>query len=364
MSKDAAVTARPAVRIRCEALSSKKPTEILKAVTPIITGAYAARTLRSGDIEVAVVTQQDKDRALNNLNTQEFQVLRQDYPVELWGVPLDTPIDHGRNADNSRIISGIKEATKRLIPNLHINKIRWLHSPKEHAERIKRGKVRGTLIVSLPTQEAQHQAIRKGLVLEAELFEAHLHDHGAQVKQCFNCSQWGHTQTACSRPAKCGRCAGAHQTRACTGNKESCANCGKAHKSWQKAVCRTFKAFLDECKARKIINAGRARAIRNQTTPAPVPQPAKTFHFNTQEQTTAGQKRPRTDSEGSTTPRGAVGRPSHLSIAGKDPRQTRIASASPAQAASMDVDSDPPPTSSQLLTANMQHMAINPSSSQ
>ena len=65
------------------------------------------------------------------------------------------------------MLSGIRTASQPFIPNLAINRIQWLHAPKEHEARITSRKTRGTLILSLPTQVMQHEVVRKGLVIEA-----------------------------------------------------------------------------------------------------------------------------------------------------------------------------------------------------
>ena len=47
----------------------RTPEEILQAVKPVIKGAYAIRTLRSGDVDVLVPNQQDRDTAVNQAET-------------------------------------------------------------------------------------------------------------------------------------------------------------------------------------------------------------------------------------------------------------------------------------------------------
>ena len=65
----------------------------------------------------------------------------------------------------------------------------------------------------------------------------------AQPKQCYNCSQWGHTQASCGKAARCGECAGAHRTRDCPRKRISCVNCGKEHLSWHRMSYRTFQVY-------------------------------------------------------------------------------------------------------------------------
>lgn len=103
---------------------------------PLIAGAYAVRQLRSGDIEVSVPDQHTNDRVLNQPQVKDLQILRQDYPVELWGVPLSTMIDSGRDANNTALLQGICTASKAIIPTLTINKFRWLDAPKQHKLRL------------------------------------------------------------------------------------------------------------------------------------------------------------------------------------------------------------------------------------
>jgi len=197
---------RTAVRVRMPDTQGKSPTELLATVKPLIAGAYVVKQLRSGDITVSVPNQFTKDRVLNQPQTGELKIHGQDYPVELWGVPLDTQISSGKNGNNTALKQNICAASKTIILTLSINKIRWMHTPKQHEPRIQAGKTRGTIVVSLPTQALQHKVIQKGLVINSQLYDAHLHDHGTQVRQCFNCGQWGHTQSACGKTAKCSIC--------------------------------------------------------------------------------------------------------------------------------------------------------------
>jgi hypothetical protein len=138
--------------------------------------------LRSGDIEVHLPDQRSKDAALNTISTPEYKILRQDYPVEIQGVPLRLLVASGEHADNNELIRAITTANKRAIPTLTINRIRWLHHPKTHDDRIKEGKTRGSLIVSLPTRAIQYEVTRKGLAIDSELFEARLYDYSIQIR--------------------------------------------------------------------------------------------------------------------------------------------------------------------------------------
>jgi len=109
---------------------------------------------------------------LNQPQVNELKIIRQDYHVELWGVPLSLQIDGGKYANNTALLQSICAASKVIIPTININKIRWLHAPKQHEPRIQAGKSRGTIIVSLPTQALQHEAVQRGLVINSQLYDA------------------------------------------------------------------------------------------------------------------------------------------------------------------------------------------------
>ena len=107
----------------------------------------------------------------------------------------------------------------------------------------KNGHTRGSVIASLPTEALQREVIRNGIVMDSTLYKAQLWSSRAQVKQCFNCSQWGYTQASCNKSRRCGGCTGTHQIRDCPKKLVQCCNCGKAHLWWQKGTCPSFAAY-------------------------------------------------------------------------------------------------------------------------
>src|SRR2546430_244589 len=168
------------VRVRIANSEGKSPTELLATVKPVIQGAYAVRPLRSGDIEVAVLDQKAKDQALNQQEAEGCKVLHQDYPVEVPGVPLALEITNKKSATNDAVIKEICLANKCVIPSIAVSKIRWLHDDKMQAERIRNGKTRGTVIISLPTQAIQHEVVRRGIVIESQLYDTRLYFQGLE----------------------------------------------------------------------------------------------------------------------------------------------------------------------------------------
>jgi len=305
---------RHSVRLRMPGAQGQTPDEILQTVRPAIKGAYAIRTLRSGDIDVMVPDQAAKDAALNQQETEDFKILRQDYPVEVPSVPLALSIAEGKNANNSGLIADITTATRKILPNITITRIRWLHTAKEHATRTEAGKSKGTVIISFPTQAIQHEVVKKGIIIQSQLYEARLYNHGTQVKQCFNCNQWGHTQSACAKQPRCGECAGSHQTKECPKEKVSCANCGRPHRAWQKKECQVYRTYSEEIQAKRVALYTLSASIR-QAGPSQATLRTDGFEI-------VSNKRRRAASP--PAKKGAVGRPTYITVASRDPSQTRL----------------------------------------
>ena len=255
--------------------------------------------------------------------TDGIRVLKKEYLVELMGVPRDLGVKRGRDADNSKLIYEIQEASKSLTGTIRVTRLDWLHGEEKergegspgspinsqtlHSQH--RGKVNGSLIVALASQADQRHVVKRGLVIRGQLLHARLFDMSLKHKQCFNCSQWGHLATACSKPAKCGQCAGAHSTNHCQQTTICCPNCGKKdHRAWQKAKCRVFTAYRDEVMRRKAAYAIESEKIRaGETTPTLQP----VFEKDDWELVNPRKRK--------------VGRPSGITIAARHPSQTRLA---------------------------------------
>lgn len=77
-------------------------------------------------------------------------------------------------------------------------------------------------------------------------------DDHVSVLQCFNCSGFGHVQSACSNKTCCRRCAGEHLSRDCrAGNNYKCVNClasGQAsvgHSASDEAKCPILRRRIE-----------------------------------------------------------------------------------------------------------------------
>ena len=147
--------------------------------------------------------------------------------------------------------------------------MRWPYDGKEYQWMGRNGHTQGSVIASLPTEALQREVTRNGIVLNSMLYTAQLWSPRAQVKQCFNCSEWGHTQASCTKAKRCGECAGTHQTRDCPRKSVLCCNCGKAHKSWQKGACQNFASYKASVqRARYELMERTANLRREETSPA------------------------------------------------------------------------------------------------
>ena len=111
------------MRVRISEVTEKLNFEILTTVRTIIKGAYAVKSMRSGDIEVMMSDQAAKDYVLNQASIEGVKILRQNYSVEVSVVPLSLRVDSGKTADNQTLIQELIKENKRRIPTLAINKI-------------------------------------------------------------------------------------------------------------------------------------------------------------------------------------------------------------------------------------------------
>ena len=62
--------------------------------------------------------------------------------------------------------------------------------------------------------------------------------------QCFNCQQFGHMQSDCSRPRVCYKCGQQHENKECIVNKPKCANCKGEHPSNSKTCPQKIEKIL------------------------------------------------------------------------------------------------------------------------
>ncbi len=317
---------RHTIRVQAPAVTGLENTEILREIKKTVSNAIAVRVLRSGDIDVTMPDELSKDRAQNLPPIDGFKVYKKDYFVEVPGVPLRVEVAPEKHATNEVLARQIVEESKVIAPGLQITRIQWLHSQKDSTRRIREAseahpKTRGSLLVAFRTQEMRRTAIQKGLVIGAEIFEVRQFEQGLFIRQCFRCSQWGHSQFVCKKPAKCGVCAGAHETRTCKkGNHEgSCGNCGGDHPSFYRTKCRAFKAYFQTIQEQRANMYAQSHSIRTAGDPRQTPFPAQVAEW-----TEVSRKRTRVYTPEERDTQRRVGRPTYIEQASRDQRQQRL----------------------------------------
>jgi hypothetical protein len=144
-----------------------------------------------------------------------------------------------------------------------------------------------------------------------------------EPKQCFKCWKWGHIQRYCPKPALCGRCgARAHGEGGKAGEAQCpthsgqlafrCPCCGGRHPAWAKECPGKVRAKEEAREAYQY----RPRAYAEPVRPGkPTQRIFSLIHDDEEGFQQVGAKRPRTL---------ARGRPTGLSIASRDPSQSRI----------------------------------------
>lgn len=117
---------------RAVALQGMSTAEVLQEIKKTLPTAAAVRHLVSGDIRIVLPPGVEKSSIMKK---REFygekmgaRILQTDYAVEVLGVPIqDMSIARGKDADNSALLRTIATATGRLVPDLQLTRIEWLH---------------------------------------------------------------------------------------------------------------------------------------------------------------------------------------------------------------------------------------------
>ena len=301
--------------------NAKNPKEILSIISKPLNYAspVAARKMRSGDIRVTVTNKGYVTKNRESIQHQiDAKILREDYPVEVLAVPRSLAIQEGKEANNSTLLRELSTANGKITPGIQFTRISWIPQRLDQPT-----KTRGSLILSVANHEHQKEVVRRGVVIEGQLFQARLYDFNLRLTRCFNCSRWGHTQGQCPEPhPTCGHCGEQHTTKECQNTRATfCANCkSRSHKAWEVKHCRVFQHLKMQTRQRRISllyesDQLRDDHLRENTTKSSTP----TFEFSS---TQAGEKR-KAPTQGRTAP---VGRPRLFPPARLGQGQTTLAS--------------------------------------
>lgn len=265
--------------------------------------AIAARRLPSGDVDISVTRDEDRDAILKKgtwaaiLGTKG-RIIKKPITIEISSVRIaDIDLKEERS-----LLEGIKQENGTHIPGLLLEKAYWMK------KRHRANQTHSSLLAELPSKELAALLYRRGLVINGEIHIVRPYDYQCRVTQCFNCLKFKHTSTACRAPARCAHCAEEHNTKTCTQqNKEKCANCGLNHKGWSKA-CYLYKDNDAKAKAHRVKLNYQAQSQSYSISP-----PASTTSARTATQTTGKRSTP---SERSPSPvRRGPGRPRRTDLA-------------------------------------------------
>ena len=172
----------------------------------------------------------------------------------------------------------------------------------------------------------QRRAIRGGLIIGAQLFEVRPFERSLMITQCFKCQQWGHTQKACGKHARCAQCAGPHNITECPGERVSCSNCGKRHRVWQRRECPAFQAYYQGIQCKRTALYAQAHSIR--TAPESLGMEDRWSTSNSQSSgdgwSTYSRKRTRPPSPTPKDIQRRLGRPTYIEQAGRYAVQQRL----------------------------------------
>lgn len=328
------------VELRLETMEGadrETPQEQLERVRKVIPEAQAIITHARSHNKISVVVKDAARRdqiLLGGIQGVEgMKIIRRPRLVMVSGIPLDAPIKNGKCAENDEWIAHVHTKNK----GMRVERARWLYSDKNLATRRAEGKQKkGSVILSMTTEEGQHKAVQKGLFVGAEWHPVQLWDVSLTDGQCFKCWKWGHNQSVCnSLREMCGHCAGTHATRDCTTKEDKDASCAcckqKGHRAWMSKSCRAYQRFRDENEKKKKELVGQTLAIQMGEHDAPGhTSPVFSFggatrvnsptfsHSESEWQVVGGpNKRQRTEVA-------RVGRPSFLQKAGSAPGQLRF----------------------------------------
>jgi hypothetical protein len=117
---------RPVIRARIPDTTDKTPSEILEIVRPAIPQAIAIYKLKSGDVDIRLTSQAQRDAVAAASDPQGIQILRKVYLIEIPGVLYIFPVRNSRVADNSEATQAIEKALQKIYRTIRIRSLRWL----------------------------------------------------------------------------------------------------------------------------------------------------------------------------------------------------------------------------------------------
>lgn len=272
--------------------------------------AIAARRLPSGDVDISITREEDRDAILKTgtwatiLGTKG-RIIKKPITIEISSVRIaDINLEEER-----ALLDGIKQENTTHIPALSLEKAYWMK------KRHRANQTHSSLLAEIPSKELAALLYRRGLVINGEIHIVRPYDYQCRATQCFNCLKFKHTSTACRAPARCANCAEEHNTKKCTQqDKAKCANCGLNHKGWSKS-CYLYKDQDSKAKAHRVKLNYQAQTQLYSGSPDTSTLSARTVPHTTGKRSTPSERSP-------SPVRRGPGRPRRTDLA--DRTQTQI----------------------------------------
>ena len=178
-----------------------------------VSGLAAVGRLRSGDIRVAAVTEEDRDQLVAAADrwlpklSDLLSLARRTYPVLVLGVP--STFNMSINGEDMR---GIIDSNNEFIEHPSaIQHVEFLpHRRTQAASRENHA-----LIICFADPTTANCCIDHHVILWGRLLPTVKYVH--HPPQCYSCHQEGHLAHSCRQKPHCGLCAGEHNTRDCRG---------------------------------------------------------------------------------------------------------------------------------------------------
>lgn len=118
---------KTAVRVCFDAVKNIHPVKLVTRAQKHRPGACGVREMRSTYTEVVVHSASQRGTALDMMELNNFQVLWQDFPVDVCGIRLKIKIQGVRLANNIALVRMVQKTTIVRIPGHNINKVRWMY---------------------------------------------------------------------------------------------------------------------------------------------------------------------------------------------------------------------------------------------
>jgi hypothetical protein len=299
--------------------------EKLQKVRKVIPDAKAIqqhpRAANKLSVLVETAVRKDQIMSVGIAENNEVKLIRRPRLIMITGTRLNSEVTVGPSEENKAWLKAFNTKNK-----VNATRVAWLYDRKKlEAVRNDPMRTRGSLIVSLNSQEEQHRLVRDGCLIGAEVLTAKLWDIAVIRQQCFKCWQWGHTQAVCNAETElCGKCADNHPTKECrlnVGEKEKarCAGCKKpGHFAWMASACEGYTKYLGVMKQKEGELNRATVMVRAQPSPPRSLSARETAIFHdTDGWTTVGESQKKRKRLG-------PGRPTGVSVAGKAKGQHRL----------------------------------------